>query len=380
MVVIQIAFRLIIATWSSSSLAKAKTRSKETQDMAETPDLQVKLEYDRMKEVKAFDDTKTGVQGLVDAGAVNIARIFIRPPEEIAEDQTKYCKHTKIQVPNIDLRDTQRACRRKEAVEEVKLAAEKWGFFQVVNHGIPQSVIDQMVDGVRSFNQQDVEVKKTFYTRDLNSKVLFNSNYDLYKSRYANWRDSLAVTIEYLKHLKNLADTLFEMLSEALGLSADHLGSIACTEECSLVCHYYPACPEPDLTLGASKHSDPGLLTLLVQNHLSGLQVLHEGQWVDVPRIPGSVIVNVGDLLQILSNDMFKSVDHRVVSNLVGPRISVVCFFRGCSSKPLTYRPIQELTADHNPSRYKDFISTEYFTRYRSKPLHDLSVLEYYKI
>ncbi|KAJ8763932.1 hypothetical protein K2173_003714 [Erythroxylum novogranatense] len=126
--------------------------------MAETPDLQVKLEYDRMKEVKAFDDTKTGVQGLVDAGAVNIPRIFIRPPEEIAEDQTKYCKRTKIQVPNIDLRDTQRACRRKEAVEEVKLAAEKWGFFQVVNHGIPQSVIDQMVDGVRSFNQQDVEM------------------------------------------------------------------------------------------------------------------------------------------------------------------------------------------------------------------------------
>ncbi|KAJ8763306.1 hypothetical protein K2173_001444 [Erythroxylum novogranatense] len=287
--------------------------------MAETPDLQVKLDYDRMKEVKAFDDTKTGVQGLVDAGAVNIPRIFIRPPEEIAEDQTKYCKQTKKQIPNIDLRDTQGACRRKEVVEEVKLAAEKWGFFQVVNHGIPQSVLDQMVDGVRSFNQQDIEVKKMFYTRDPKSKVAFNTNYDLYNSRYANWRDSLTfsrlglnnldpeefpatcreATIEYLKHVKNLADTLFEMLSEALGLSADHLGSMACTEECTLVCQYYPACPEPDLTLGASKHSDPGLLTLLAQNHLSGLQVLHEGQWVDVLPIPGSVVVNVGDLLQV---------------------------------------------------------------------------------
>ena len=92
---------------------------------------------------------------------------------------------------------------------------------------------------------------------------------------------------------------MFEFLSEALGLQADHLGSIGCAKGCSIVCHYYPACPQPELTLGVRKHADPGLLTVLLQNEISGLQVLHEGQWFDVHPIRGALVVNIGDLLQV---------------------------------------------------------------------------------
>ena len=68
-----------------------------------------------------------------------------------------------------------------------------------------------------------------------------------------------------------------------------------------MLCHYYPPCPEPDLTLGASKHSDSSFLTVLLPDQIEGLQVLREGYWFDVPPVPGALIINVGDLLQASS-------------------------------------------------------------------------------
>lgn len=155
------------------------------------------VQYDRLKELKAFDDTKAGVKGLVDASGkiLNIPKMFVRPLDELAEDLTRGL--TRLQVPTIDLSGIESGSdRRKEVVEQIGRASENWGFFQVVNHGIPKDVLYGMLYGVRMFHEQDLEVKKQFYSRDQDKMVKYNSNYDLYKSRAARWRDTFSVSLQ----------------------------------------------------------------------------------------------------------------------------------------------------------------------------------------
>lgn len=105
--------------------------------------------------------------------------------------------------------------------------------------------------------------------------------------------------LEYSKQVMKLGSVLFELLSEALGLNPNHLNDMGCNEGLVVVCHYYPSCPEPELTLGATKHTDNDFITVLLQDHIGGLQVLHENRWVDVAPVPGALVINIGDLLQV---------------------------------------------------------------------------------
>lgn len=102
----------------------------------------------------------------------------------------------------------------------------------------------------------------------------------------------------YLKQIQRLGITLFELLSVGLGLHPERLKDMGCAENLSFLGHYYPACPQPELTLGARSHSDAAFITILLQDQLGGLQICHQNKWVEVPPIPGALLVNIGDFLQ----------------------------------------------------------------------------------
>lgn len=175
-------------------------------------------EFDRATEIKAFDDTKAGVKGLVDAGTVNVPKIFIRPPNE--QTQFATCHPPNMQIPVIDLHGIDDSDDlRKQIVDEVRIASKTWGFFQVVNHGVPVNVLEDMIHGVIKFNEQDLDAKKVWYSRDRAKTVKFNSNYDLYHARAANWRDTLSCTrpaVDDPKQLPSVCRYLFITLSMPL--------------------------------------------------------------------------------------------------------------------------------------------------------------------
>lgn len=146
--------------------------------------------YDRLQEVKEFDEAKIGVKGLSDSGITTIPRIFIHPQEKISDLKST---STSSGIPIIDLSNINSADHRLIIIEQVRAAANSWGFFQVINHCIPLSVLDEITAAIKSFHDQPQESKAKYYARQGLSGVTYSSNYDLFKSEVATWHDYVSI-------------------------------------------------------------------------------------------------------------------------------------------------------------------------------------------
>ncbi|KAI9194555.1 hypothetical protein LWI28_007059 [Acer negundo] len=355
--------------------------------------------YDRKNEIKAIDESKIGIKGLVDAGLAKIPRVFVH--EHLKLEVKSGPANTNIEIPVIDLEGRLNSTRRGEIIEKIRHACEKWGFFQLINHEIPITVLEEMIAGIRRFHE-DTKAKEELYSRDDKKKVTFNTKIDMTQAITAYWRDTLTCVMaphppaleelptacrdimqEYTKSVMSLGTDLFELISEALGLNPNHLKDIGCAEGLYVMGHYYPACPEPELTMGTGIHTDSGFLTVLLQDHMGGLQVLHDDQWIDVTPIPGALIINLGDLLQLITNNKFISVYHRALAKNVGPRISIASFFRTCiepENSSRMYGPIKELLSKDNPPLFREVNVVDYFHFKHEKGVEGTQALAHFKL
>ncbi|CAI0394377.1 unnamed protein product [Linum tenue] len=181
---------------------------------------------------------------------------------------------------------------------------------------------------------------------------------------------------DFSEEISKVGGLMLELLSEALGLAVNHLKEeMGCAEGMGLACNYYPHCPQPKLALGITHHTDIGFITILSQDHVGGLQVVHRGHWVNVPPVLEALVVNIGDMLQ------FKSVEHRVIVNNLEPRVSTICSFgNGFTLKSRMYGPIKELLSEENPPIYREIFIEEFFFKSYKKGFDGNSYLPQLKL
>lgn len=168
---------------------------------------------------------------------------------------------------------------------------------------------------------------------------------------------------EYDKEMKHLVGRLMWLVLGSLGITNEDVEWAGPTgdfkEACSaLQLNSYPKCPNPGRAMGLAAHTDSTFLTILHQN-AAGLQVHRDGPgWVTVPPVPGALVINVGDLLHIVSNGLYQSVLHRAVVNRTHHRLSVAYLFGPPPSVEIS--PLQGVVGPDRPPLYRPISWTEY--------------------
>nr|QKV26466.1 flavanone 3-hydroxylase [Panax notoginseng] len=239
---------------------------------------------------------------------------------------------------------------RSEICRKIVEACEDWGIFQVVDHGVDTTLVSEMSRLAREFFALPAEEKLRFdmtggkkggfivsshlqgeVVQDWREIVTYFS-YPIRTRDYSRWPDKpegwMAVTEVYSEKLMGLACKLLEVLSEAMGLEKEALTKACVDMDQKVVVNYYPKCPQPELTLGLKRHTDPGTITLLLQDQVGGLQATRDGgkTWITVQPVEAAFVVNLGDHGHYLSNGRFKNADHQAVVNSNYSRLSIATF------------------------------------------------------
>lgn len=323
------------------------------------------------------------VQDLSESGIPAIPNRYIkresdRPISEAVVDD--------VNIPLIDLAGLMGTGEDdQETMSKISEACREWGFFQVVNHGVKPELMDRAREVWREFFHLPMEVKQS-YANSPKTYEGYGSRLGVEKGAVLDWSDyyflhylppdlrdynkwpaqphfSREVIDEYLGEVVKLGGRLMKIFSINLGLKEDQLqdafgGSGEDIGVCLRV-NFYPKCPQPDLTLGLSSHSDPGGMTLLLPDpHVVGLQVQRNGKWVTVKPAPHAFIVNIGDQIQVLSNAIYKSVEHRVIVNPNAERVSLACFYNPRGDRLIG--PVKDLTGEETPPLYQPMTFDEY--------------------
>ncbi|MCL7032741.1 hypothetical protein MKW94_013412 [Papaver nudicaule] len=163
---------------------------------------------------------------------------------------------------------------------------------------------------------------------------------------------------------------LLGKIARALKMDSDEMEELF--SDCSQIMkmNYYPPCPKSKQVLGISPHSDAAALTILLQvNETDGLQIRKDGKWVPVKPIPGALIVNIGDMLEILSNGAYSSIEHRVIVNPTIERLSIATFH---SINPdAEFGPAHSLIdPPHKPALFRRETAEKYYQNFFAHKLN----------
>jgi len=298
-------------------------------------------------------------------------------------------------VPVIDIAELVAGGRDPalESIGAIARAAERWGFFQVVNHGIDKALIRNVWLEASNFFAQPMKDKEAilrdrenpwgYYNNELTKnqrdrKEVFDFTDDgrdpvydeenRWPAGLARFRDVLS---SYRRATAELSLTLLEAMCAGLGLAPDYLNAHFTPQHTGFSrLNYYPVGDplagrtdvehQAEADLGIHHHTDAGALTVLLQDGVGGLQVYNDGLWYDVPPVEGALVINTGDMMQVWSNDRYRAAMHRVLASNEIERYSIPFFYNpmaGTVVEPLPSVVTAGQPANYRPIDWSDFRS-----------------------
>lgn len=306
-------------------------------------------------------------------------------------------------VPVVDVSDPSAT-----SLGALDTACRDHGFFLLSGHGL-DDVVSRTFDAARRFFDAPFEVKDSV-RRDTRNPLGYNEReltkrqrdhkevFDLVDptqgraKHYNRWpdldgfHDAIA---EHYDACSDLARRTTEIVLTALGLHGDVLDSHRGDRTTSnmRLNHYTlgdPVAHEEragladlgDVALG--HHTDLGLITLLIQDDVGGLQVESADQgWIDIEPRPGTIVVNLADCMQVWSNDRYRAAVHRVLPMTTSTRMSIPYFLNPL--RDCVVEPIPELAGDarYRPFTFRDFIDARSADNYADSGAPDAQISDY---
>ena len=301
---------------------------------------------------------------------------------------------------------------RDRELQRLRQAVERWGFFELQGHSIERQCIQDFFAAQRAFfalpSEQKLSLRRTaINSRGYNPGELTKNSLDAkeildlgHKPDPAAQDDALVNRVtdgwnqmpkdtsisepiwNWFTLCEPLAIEVYGWLLSAIGVSED-LTSLADGHSSFLRLNAYSDAhqltqsnsksPDSPVPLGIHRHTDSGLLTLLVEDGHDALQVLHEGQWRMIEPSPNAFIVNTGDMLQVLSNDRVVAPEHRVLGSTGSQyRLSAAYFFNPPYEQVIRSLPSKRGDSIGDQPRYREFTWEEFRRRRGAGDYEDL--------
>lgn len=287
---------------------------------------------------------------------------------------------------------------RAHLAEQIARTCEDTGFLVITNHSIEQALLDGAFAAASDFFDLEMPRKLALKVGDLNigylpygaqvirtSKVNLNTKPNLSESFYIvtdrtpddpeilagnplhglnRWPPGMpafrTTTLAYFNAMRPLAGRMVSAIASALDLSPDYFDHDFQDPTCTLRLIRYPAhTGAEENQFGFAPHIDTSFLTLLAQSKLPGLEVrTSEGEWIRPPAIPGTFVVNTGEMLTRYSNDRFTATPHRVINTNNALRHAIP-FFYGPGLEAVI-QPVPSCVGPANPARYAPLVYADH--------------------
>lgn len=289
-------------------------------------------------------------------------------------------------IPIIDL--SQLSENSVDELSKLRSTLDNWGLFLAVGHGMEPDFLGEVMKVTRDFFKLPLEEKQKYSNLVNGNEVRiegYGNDMVVSEKQILDWCDRLYIIVEpesrriyslwptqppfrdilseYTVRCRNITNLVLESLAKLLDLRDDYFVDMLDENAVTFArLNYYPHCPKPDHVLGMKPHTDASVITIVfIDDNVSGLQLQNNGAWYNVPIVPNTLLVNVGDVMEIMSNGFFKSPVHRVVTNAEKERLSLVMFYTMGPEREI--EPVPELVDEKRPRRYKKIKTKDYIAK-----------------